>query len=317
MENNERDNSERNIHKSPYKSFKTLFVQNYINAISRKKEHKEEKEKPPEIKESNTKIKSNEIVNIIFTIILAGATVVLAYYTFQLFKETQNARIDNKDAITAAKNSSNAAQNTVAEQRFNDSIMKRNDSIKFINDTTYANKKFFNDSISNKRNSDISKNTLHAQIKSLAQAQNDFEIENRPFMNFIGITLDTTYPNNVLKVSYKIFNVGKFPAKIISFKVKVGYGIDTSNTLTKEQKWYKSNDNEYLPNAGNYDGTVSITALNNSYITEIKKNNIHVYFFCDMYYSSSILKKSYHSYLVYQIDYKPSANVIAIRNDEK
>ena len=57
-----------------------------------------------------------------------------------------------KQFAEASKQSANAADSAVKEQRINDSVIRRNDSIKFDNDTAYAIKKIKADNIINNRN---------------------------------------------------------------------------------------------------------------------------------------------------------------------
>lgn len=148
MENKKTDNTHSDIYKQKFKSFKTSFIKNYINAIRKKNQHQQKKNNAEEITKGIERTSSTEKINTISTVVLTIATCILAYYTFYLFKETQNVREDNKEAIDAAVKGANNSDITVKEQRYNDSVTRYHDSVKSTSDNINERKRFSQDSLS-------------------------------------------------------------------------------------------------------------------------------------------------------------------------
>lgn len=218
---------------------------------------------------------------------LVIVTVVLTVFTALLFWQASN------DSQTAEK-SSQAAQDAVKEQRYNDRVMRESYSIKFSSDTAYANKKFINDSIINSRNFEVSKNVLQAQINSLKQTQSDFETENRPFIIYSDIKIDTPIINNEIHIEYNTKNVGKFPAKISSAYGHINWGIDTTKRLT-DDLWLKKDTKLFLANGEYFPVNVSKPNFSDYEEKVFKEGVIHVYLFLKIYYYSGVFSTKYSS----------------------
>jgi len=225
---------------------------------------------------------------------LVIVTIVLALATFWLYKEAVKQGVLTEGALKEAVRS-----NSISEANLN-----------------LAKKQFHSNDSANKINLKISNNALQTQINSIKQTQFDFEIENRPFMVFINIHLDTSFKNNVINITYTGYNVGKFPAKVFYMATAINYGIDTSTTkLFKITKWTVRPSKEYLPNNAFLDGNVTLPS-NKQDINFFKNGLIHIFLYFDIRYFSSVLKTTYSSYSVWQItlnDFK-NIDVSAIEN---
>ncbi len=254
------------------------------------------------------KDKSANTANII-SIINVLVAAILAVVTYLLF---QQATRDSKTAERAA----NAAQDAVTEQRLNDSTIRKNDSMKFILDTASTSKNFREDSISNRRNFEISANTLKAQTNALTQQQKDFEIENRPVLGISDFSVDTTYPDNKINISLVVNNYGKFPAKDIYVNTKINIGVDTLSLLNRETQYITINTNDYIANGGRLNSTTTTQIINSIVVRIIKNKETNIFVFINMHYQSNILNKTYFSYLVYKISFTPSFGAVAIVNKE-
>lgn len=155
--------------------------------------------------------------------IIAAAGLILAgiifYYTYLLFKETQR-------STNAAVASAEAAQNTYKEQHYNDSVLLYIDSVRnhndSINDAIEASELHIKDSINtayNKAQFALQQASTQAQIEALREESRRFEVENQPFLQIAGdvIRFDTMQVGKSLTVSITVDNLGKYPAKILSF----------------------------------------------------------------------------------------------------
>lgn len=138
-------------------------------------------------------------------------TITLAILTYLLFRQAIN---DSKTAVI----SSQYAQDAVKEQRINDSIIRRSDSIKFTNDTSYAIKKNKNDSIINRNSYDISKHSLEAQINSIEETQQIFEKSNQPLLQIMNLDIINFKINEPVEIGFLITNLSNIPVKIIGTK---------------------------------------------------------------------------------------------------
>lgn len=167
---------------------------------------------------------------------------------------------------------------------------------------SFAQKSFDTATTSNNRSFNLQYKSLNSQIVSLQQTQKDFEIENRPFLVFTDIILDTSFKNSVISITYKLNNNGKFPAKISCMASKINYGIDTttSNLFINDQTWKVSAGKDYLPNNATLNGTATNT--NTPEGERFFKNGaIHIFLYFNVRYYSSVLKTAYSNYTVWQI----------------
>lgn len=222
-------------------------------------------------------------------------SIILAFLTYLLFKQA------TRDSRTA-EISSKAAQEAVYEQRYNDSLNRISDSIKFTNDTAYGNKKYIEDSINNRKNFEISKYVLQAQINSLKQTQKDFETENRPFIVYTNIRLDTPINNHNIHIDYILNNVGKFPAKISSNRGALNWGIDTSKMLVASS-WKEHADKLFLSSGGNMQMWMDHNGFSDYQKKVFKDGITSLFVFLQTTYFSSVLSTEYSSYSVIKISY--------------
>lgn len=119
---------------------------------------------------------------------------VLALFTFLLFKEALR-------------------QGDVAEKSANAAI-RAVDEAKRSNDIAAKNSK--EDSISFATNYDLAQQSLQTQINSVKEAQKQFEILNRPYIQMMDFKPIDFVANGYPKIEYTITNLGNYPAKILS-----------------------------------------------------------------------------------------------------
>lgn len=152
--------------------------------------------------------------SVIVTIILIGVT-------YWLFME---ARIQSKAATDAAI----AADSTVKITRYYDSISRINQDMTFASNQEDSKERFQHDSAS-----------LQAQINSIKEAQKQFEMENRPYIevsNFDTLSFrENEYP--VLRMAVR--NLGKQPAKILRSVAVVYCDKASDNSDTAYNGFYR------------------------------------------------------------------------------
>jgi hypothetical protein len=143
--------------------------------------------------ENKTAITANRIsiIGTIINLALAGLTYMLFQKTIEANKTSQSSLLEAQKAVDQAKRA-----NDIAEANFKLAQISSASS----------------DSINN-ANLELSKKSVEAQINSIKESQNRFEIENAPFLQIM-------YPkiipklNEQFSIAYHIINISGNPAKI-------------------------------------------------------------------------------------------------------
>jgi hypothetical protein len=147
------------------------------------------------------------------------ATILLACFTIGLFNKTsiqaEKATISANAAVTAdsltkvqIEQATCAAEDALARQDISDKIsaihIQKKDSLDIV---TFK----------------LQDSALKTQIKGLRQAQNDFEIENKPLIEVDPMGVDSIGAGMKMTIVVRVFNFGKQPAKIrfLNFKVEI------------------------------------------------------------------------------------------------
>lgn len=237
--------------------------------------------------------------------ILAIAIFIVTYF---LFRETQK-------STNAATKAANAAENTYREQKFNDSITRRIDSINSIVNDINERKRFELDSI----NREMQNKSVATQINSLQEVQKEFVIANRPFITITNINIDTSFTNNVITCSLNFENKGNFPGKVLSISSLIAFGTDTASKKLLKTHVSTQSVNQYLA------GEIELPWKMNIYFQKaaadrikyfVKKGDINVYFIGDYLYYDPTFKKYYKNKFVIQINYREFIKISYLVNDE-
>lgn len=134
---------------------------------------------------------TTEFAGVIIGTFVAGFTIALFFQT--------------KKSTDAAIKAANAADNTYKEQRFNDGVLRRRDSINAIANEDNERRRFSLDSTS-----------TQAQIQSIKEAQKQFEVENEPYLQIEVTSIDTPFlKGKPISIKYDIKNLKINPVKII------------------------------------------------------------------------------------------------------
>ncbi len=274
-----RNSKTNNPNKNFYQIVKGIaesVVNKHSDTVRKNADSEKENKEVPEIKKGGNGVKWTDVMMVIISAFLA-------YYTWQLFNTAT-------DQSKSAQESADAAIKAVKQDSLNvsnaDRIAKIKDSVSRIKDSLTIK---------------LANKSLEAQINSLKQAQKDFEIENRPFIVFTNIVVDTTFKNNIINATYRAYNVGKFPAKVSYMVSKINYGVDTSLANRFEiGKWIIRPSKEFLPNNAFLDGTVTLPSTKEE-IKYFKNGIIHIFIYFHIRYYSSVLITSYSNYTVWQV----------------
>jgi len=297
MAKKQTDGETNNVNK--YKIPSNLVEKNNSNTENKKSTHGRSPAKKNEpigvnLLSYNKKGNWQPTVAIIVSIFAVGVSVWLAIVTYRLYNIAADQAQSTKTAATIADNTFKAAK------FYNDSSLKIQEKVFTKNDNR-------------------SKRSLDAQIASLKETQKDFEIENRPYIQFQSISIDTLKIGVKPIIRASIGNLGKYPAKI--FKVSVKVRIDPGKALL--EKDFTGNEMVSDPNViiannttmnFNFLDKIPLSEDNFKYLTTGKES-----FFISgkIYYINFLSKKKVINNFIYKIDVFPSLSVVAIKNNIK
>jgi hypothetical protein len=271
-----------------------FIFRNIRNAIRNEINTKKENEKIPEINKGGNGVKWTDVAMVFISAILA-------YYTWRLFNvATQQTNI--------AQQAANAAIASVRQDSINDIVSRERER---INDSLNRIKDSLNISLAGK--------SLRAQIKSFNEAQNEFAIENRPFITITDINIDTSFSNEAMTCSWNFVNTGKFPAKVLKIRSQIGLGTDTTAENLHKSYVSSQNVNQYLAGDIKLPWSMPIHTENSSIEiikNRIKNGRINIYFMGEFEYYSPTLKTYYKNKFVTEISYSDVVKISYLVNDE-
>ncbi len=197
--------------------------------------------------------------------------IVLTLGTFLLFREATH-------------------QSGISQQAANASTIAARESINAFNLAKIAADS--TDSF-NVRNFKLQSKSINAQIQSLKEAKIELNKENRPLAQITDLIIsDTIKVGNPIKLSYRITDFGRFPAKILTIK---GYAwtdtIDNINLVkTVKKKLPLKIMNHYIYNQAYIPGNLSgIGTFTKSEYDEFVSGERSIYFFGEMAYSGLLI----------------------------
>ncbi len=225
-------------------------------------------------------------------------TIVLAVATFMLYREaTRQSRI-SKQAADAA---------TVAA----DQSIKAYDLAKIESDSSNS---------MNARNYELQRKSVNTQIQSIISARNEVNIENRPYVQLENMQLDSSGKiEKKIHFTANITDLGKFPAKIISFKTVVG---TQSGDSIKSFTILLDRQTAVIQNHTVFNNTVlpinmySKGGIAASEVTELSLGKRFFYVLGEIKYESFVSKDTYYNRFMYKIQVEPYYNVTAIMNKD-
>lgn len=198
------EHASENYSESNPNSGKSVKFNSFLKRLKEKKQRMPDQQRSnPEIEHSNPNMFDGNGTRADWVSI--GVNMLLGAFTIALFFQTRT-------ATQAAVDSATSAQTAVNQQRFNDSIARRNDSLQSIVDSINRIERFEYDSIVLTEQ----KRSINAQIQQLHETQKEFKIQNESHLQIADFKIDTLKNGQPFFISYKVQNLGKNPAKILS-----------------------------------------------------------------------------------------------------
>ena len=215
----------------------------------------------------------------IATIIAAGFTIGIFFYNTQAVNAARRANAlteqnirssdsTNREFIERATESANAAKRSADASLVADSISK----IALDSNNSY-----------NKRNFQIQQRALQIQYDNIAEAQKQFSLSNRPFIQITGMKVDSVEIGQLPQISYFIMNSGKFPATILSISTDIRIAMREKNLeeLISDSKNWRTDQiyNITLGPSTAFNQTAKLNEINTDQVsTNIKKGTYYFVF---------------------------------------
>lgn len=142
----------------------------------------------------------------------------------------------------SARDAAQIAKNTLDETKaFNKQTLKRQDSSNLVQATSDSQKYSRDTATFN-----LQKKGLQAQITAFKEAQKEFDIENKPFIQIMGFTIDTLSPTYRVGISFYFKNSGKQPVRCFHNKYGVDFEKGDKFIMKPNINWTYENLNSYL-----------------------------------------------------------------------
>lgn len=221
--------------------------------------------------------KQSQVVNVIGIIINFALAIVAVVVLIQTRKQTQ-AAVDSaraaKDAVKLTKQALEFSQMTYFETSRES---ERNNAKSEVN---------------YQRSLLLSEQSVRSSLRSLDLTQRNFNTENKPYIFFTALVLDSISPNKPIKLSVHFANSGKTPALLMG--LKKNFKIDSVNTLRSIQ--YSSNNivrlNHYQqPNTIYIDHTFTTDYLNEKGINLFRENKLFLFYYGEILYKNVVNNK--------------------------
>ncbi len=219
-------------------------------------------------KRKNTKIRIADKIAIYGLII----NIVLAIFTYLLFKE--------------ATSSTKIANDAVQEARRSNSISEKNYVL--AKDAFEGSKK------SGEEASRIAEKLLNTQINSLKENQQQFKIGNEPYLNIASSSIEVFEVGKPLLTKIKVENLGRYPCKVIDCKTLITIRITAPpfSELNKIAHDYSDILNKYILNDNPVPSPFgTIVPISENQISIVTKSNYFIFFTGYIKYKNIITNK--------------------------
>lgn len=184
--------------------------------------------------------------------------VVLAIFTYLLFKEaTSSTKIAN-DAVKEARRSNSISENNykLAKQAFDESKKSGEEAAKIAN------------------------KSIETQVNSIKENQKQFQIGNEPYLNIASSNIEVFELGKPALIKIKVENLGKYPCKVIDCKTIIAIRISNPplNELNNIAHHYSDILNKYILNDNPVPSPFGTTVpLNENQINAVIKSNYFIF----------------------------------------
>ncbi|MEZ2338752.1 hypothetical protein AB6735_24090 [Mucilaginibacter sp. RCC_168] len=147
----------------------------------------------------------------------------------------------------------------------------------------------------------LQESALNAQINAIKETQNEFEIENKPFLQITRISVDSPKIGQELHAKFIFYNAGKQPLQIISGRLDVGYATGPMDKDFRFNRPDTINRHGYITSASYQEMVINSQVLLSKQSFELANNGYFKTFLRGIYvYRSTFSNKKYK----YTFDYK-------------
>ncbi len=198
--------------------------------------------------------------------------IVLAVFTYLLFKE--------------ATSSTKIAIDAVQEARRSNSISEKNYQL--------AREAFEESKKSGQEVSRIAEKSLNTQINSLKENQQQFKIGNEPYLNIASSSIEVFENGKPLLAKIKVENLGKYPCKVIDCKtiITIRIAAPPFNELNSIAHDYSDILNKYILNDNPVPSPFGTTVpINENQINAVSKSNYFIFLTGYIKYKNIITNK--------------------------
>jgi len=162
-----------------------------------------------------------------------------------------------------------------------------------------------------------SQQSLNDARKWNNEARDDWEKENRPFIEVADITVHPLIVNTKATMSFKLINSGKFAAKIISTAHTVGYGSDEFFQTVQYPPFDRRIVNTFVGSSNSYFPIQTSVQflLTQDHINNLNNGSWHYVLKGEIKYENAITHKPYTNSYLYEISGN-GKDIVAVSNDD-
>lgn len=303
----EQNNSEDNSSKGDTPVNNVTDEQNSGNA----KETDDKGEYTPEQKTIKKSNKNNwsiaDKINFGMLVFTAGLFVITGYSTYLTRQAITSSDSTNKEYIQKIQKLVDAFDTSANTNKQSFELAKKSLEVNIANNQ----KKYSTDS-----------SNLSNQQKSIDETKNEFELENRPYIqlgDFYYGNVDSSAKGYGISIDYKIVNFGKFPAKILNITYdNLLSAVEDTNYINNYKRKYARKENTTIGNvmAGGLPINNYIDSISANAFQRIIKGELRYYLFGEIKYMCPITGKYYFYEFTYRLDFSKVKDISIIRNND-
>jgi len=161
--------------------------------------------------------------------------------------------------------------------------------------------------------------SLNAQLQTIKETKNEFEIENQPFLQVNKISIDTFKVGEKCQVTFNLYNTGKLPARIIVMNANFGFFYTKSSLkVPHPPKYPKIKIGNYIGGQTSEKLTVTGgTEFNQETINAVTKGEVYILLAGKCSYINIADKNQYIYYFKYKLFKDPSYHEEIIQDSVK
>lgn len=272
---------------------KSIAINNKKNTLDQAQERSDNikpVEKDNRIEKKNLKV---QVVLAIVTVLLFGLNSVQTCISTNAVREANRA---NNLTETVIQENKLKAFSDSTHQALIDSVNHVKDSISGIKDNLTLG---------------LATKSLQAQINSIRQTQNEFEIENKPVLQPSSWNMDSLTKR---KMNFQINNWGKQPAKIFTISGRLKVSKDSS--YKRDEILITKRFNQVVPQYAGVAFSISTNTegITDNDIIQVKNGTLFLYIIGRVEYENIVAAKRMTYKFIYRFSYNPLFSVDIIKD---